>query len=169
MKKLFVTSDGEKYSVAVTTYANNKLALAITLTNEEEECSHVLTVNLGKYYRDDTFIPMGSSFIDVNAFWYGDEEIVKFLDEISTPHTVFGTEAVKVSGFVEYPLRDFNLEALAEYDKDGVEEYKKDYKEALIAERKKITERSSMGWVKMTEGLEEELVMHKVLTKAICS
>lgn len=147
MKKLFETSDGEKYSVAVTTYANNKLALGITLTNTEEASNfHVLTVNLGKYYRDDTFIPMGSSFIDVNAFWYGDEEIVKFLDEISTPHTVFGAEAVKASGFVEYPLRDFNLEALAEYDKDGVEEYKKDYREALNAERKK-----------MTEGLEEEL------------
>lgn len=154
MKKLFETSDGEKYSVAVTTYANNKLALGITLTDTEEEANfHVLTVNLGKYYRDDTFIPMGSSFIDVNAFWYGDEEIVKFLDEISTPHTVFGAEAVKASGFVEYPLRDFNLEALAEYDKDGVEAYKKDYKEALIAERKRMTE----GWVKMTEGLEEEL------------
>ena len=141
MKKLFETSDGRKYKVGVDTYCDNPLALGVVLTNTEDEYDyHVLTVNLGKYYRDETFIPMGASFIDVNSLSLTDKEITRFLNEVSTPHKAFGVTATRDSGFVTYPLHDFNLEALAEYDKDGVEEYKKDYREALIAERKKMLE-----------------------------
>lgn len=136
-----VMYDDTECYLNINTYYNNKLAMALELVEKETgEPYTVVSVNLGEEYREGTFVPRGSTFIDVNN---NDIDDLKDLFEKTgaKPRMVFGQPYTKPSGWVEYPIYDFDMDKLKEFDPTGFDNYSKDYQSEFPKAQKRLNER----------------------------
>lgn len=127
--------NGTEYAVKVGNYQTHPLAMWVCLQDTKVPFpeNEIITVNLGNYYREDTFVQPGSSFINTG---YGIEDrYIKLLKDthLAEPYVCFGEPYYKGSGFNDYPLYDFNRKMLQELDPKGWDTYLKTWmKEANI-------------------------------------
>ncbi len=148
---------GELYGAEVHTYLqdvnnfhNPSLAMAILLNRMSKEKddhdpqSIVLTVNLGNTYSSMKTLQLNQSFIDINNLMgelqMDEKQIQDFLKENfgAEPVISFGSPVSVQSGFVSYPLYEFDPEKLKAFDEYGYEAYEKDYLEAFKIEQKAL-------------------------------
>ena len=116
-RKKFLYLD-DKWTIEVASYQDNgNLALIIGCKDGDD----VPTVNLGSDIGNGTKMPKFAAFLDVNNCPHIDEVFEKA--GIAKPYMRFGEPVTADSGFVTYPLYQFDEAILREYDPKGVEEY----------------------------------------------
>lgn len=121
--------DGKECNLNIGSCAETKLAMALQLVDKEtQEALTTVSVNLGEEYREGSFVPFGSTFIDVNNNDI-DELNDLFEKTGAEPRTVFGSPYTVSSGWVDYPIYDFNKDKLKAFDPKGFDEYEKGYRE----------------------------------------
>lgn len=124
------TYDGDIYKVGLEIGAyqtNNRLYIGFV--TRIGECFNDLTINLYGYN-----LQSNQAFIDVNNNQYN--ELLSFI-QVNNLGTL-NPNIKGISGFCEYPVIDFNFDVLSEFDKQGIEQYKKIHKES---KSKKLLER----------------------------
>ena len=130
--------DGEDMYLKIGTYANAKLAMSLSLETAEGEPYATISKCFGNIYREGTFVPNCSTFIDTNNC---PDSLLKPVFEAlgGEQRTVFGTPYSIESGFCEYPMYDFSYNKLKEYDPKGFEAYQKDYADNFGIEQRKLS------------------------------
>jgi len=141
IKAQTIEYEGRRYFVTVDTYAQHKMVMAIKLVDAETNEEETITTNLGIFVGNNAFISKNFSFVDVNKCPYM-EDLLKRTG-LAEPCTRFGEPITKNSGFVEYPLYDFNKEMLIKYDATGYKEYSSLYDKSL----KKAIEKMNKEWI----------------------
>lgn len=117
-------------------YSSDPLVMAIEIINAKTgEPMDYLTTNLGTNNGNDAIMGKGKSHVNI-----GNKMLLNLIDDykLGKVDMRFGEPVVNYSGFNSYYLYDFNLDVLAEYDRAGVEEFKKNYDENLISELEKF-------------------------------
>ena len=132
--------NGKKYLVGVTNYVSDPMAMAVVFKDVTEipegsypdpliDYDFCATVNLGNYYVGDrndpcaSFVQPYSSFIDSNSPVAGKIFDILQNSGLAEPYTKWGTPVEKQSGFVSYPLYEFDKEKLKELDPEGCKCY----------------------------------------------
>lgn len=129
--------DGKDYYLQINNYEHGKLAMSLDLVDEHGAQAHTLSKCFGNFYRDETFVPNCSTFIDTNNCSRDVlQPVFEALD--ARPRTVFGSPYTIQSGFCEYPIYDFNPEKLKEYDPEGFAAYQKSYSENFSIEQRNL-------------------------------
>ena len=117
--------NGTEYTVKVGNYPSHPLAMWVSIQNvKATSCENeIITVNLGNFYRDSTFVQPGSSFINTGSGF--EEHYIKLLEEtnLAKPYVCFGKPFYKGSGFNDYPLYEFDKKMLQELDPKGWASY----------------------------------------------
>lgn len=146
--------DGKDYYLRINNYANGKLAMSLDLETADGDQYATLSKCFGNFYRDETFVPNCSTFIDTNNC---SESLLKPVFEAldAKPRTVFGSPYTIQSGFCEYPIYDFNPEKLKEYDPKGFAAYQKDYSKNFAIEQRNL--QIAMFGGDFTEDFDEQL------------
>lgn len=127
--------NGTKCWMEIGTYSQAPTVLAIQFYCDEGPYT-TATVNLGEDSGNDSVIPFGASFLDTN----NNSDIVEELKKLGLGdvYTRFGEEVTAQSGFCEYPLFQFNVDKLKEYDPSGFSKYESSYRANLEKARKKL-------------------------------
>ena len=136
--------DGHDLDVKVGNYLDNPMAMSIQLSDEGEPYAHI-SLNLGNDIGNGSFVQHGSTFIDTSNYpWAAD-----VLEEagLAEPYTRFGEPVVMYSGFCAYPLMQFHLAELAEYDPEGVEKYTETWAQGLHDEQERLSHERTPWWV----------------------
>ena len=91
IKKGSFEYNGKEYELRIGAYPMAPLAMFIALQekgNTDPACERVMTVCLGNYQSELSFVQLGSSFIDINNF----PEATQILEatRLATPYLKFG-------------------------------------------------------------------------------
>lgn len=133
-----INVDGQNLYLKINNYSKGKLAMCLALEKEDGAPFTTISKCFGNFYRDETFIPNGSTFIDTNNCSESTlQPVFEALD--AHPRTVFGSPYTIQSGFCEYPIYDFNPKKLEEYDPEGFKAYQKSYEENLAIELRNLS------------------------------
>ena len=140
MKKLkTVNIDGQEFTVHIGNYPNFPMAMYIDLETADEMPWCTITKTFGNFYREGTFVPMGSTFIDTNNIPPGTYQPI--IDALGgEQRVVFGRPYFVQSGYCEYPIYDFSLEKLREFDLKGTEEYCNTWKKEFVRLQNEMNE-----------------------------
>ncbi len=132
----FITIDREKYSLEINSYIEDPLVLGISIINAKTgELYDVLTTNLGTNNGNNAVIGKGKSYVNESR-----TDLIEIIqnNNLGKIDMRFGEPARKFSGFNSYLIFEFDLNVLAEYDKDGVEQFKETYDENFEKELNKL-------------------------------
>lgn len=134
--------DGVKCKLHVGNYPAAPLAMSLYLTDANtDERIGVMSVNLGNFQTDRpySFVQMGTTYLDTN----NNPNIFNALKEqgLATQCMCFGCLQYGHSGYCKYPLVEFDLERLSEYDSNGVNEYKKEWYKEMPKQQQKLNQR----------------------------
>lgn len=141
IKKGSFEYDGKEYELRIGSYPMAPLAMFIAVQekgNTDPAYERVMTVCLGNYQSELSFVQFGSTFIDINNF----PEAPQILEAtgLATPYLKFGEPVEKQSGFIVYPLYEFDKNKLAELDPKGFAQYKEDWSKQCTVEQNKMNE-----------------------------
>lgn len=129
--------NNQEFDVSVKSYMNAPLAMCVQLNDHEtKEPYATLTVCLGNYQSEYSFVQHGCSFIDVNNLPFAQDLLEK--TGLAEPYTKFGSVVEMQSGWVSYPVYQFNQDMLKELDPKGFEQYTKDWWKECQKEQTKI-------------------------------
>lgn len=134
-----------KGDLKVSFYPSNPVSMAL-FSVKAGEMQGVATVNLqasmGPTIGNETVMPRSCAFLDTNNNPGIDEYLTEIgLGEVYTRWNFVRNRnepVVGYSGFCEYPLFQFNEEALKKIDPQGFEEYIAQYKEAFDKARAEL-------------------------------
>jgi hypothetical protein len=133
-----ISVDGQNLYLKINNYSNGKLAMCLDLEKEDGTPYATISKCFGNFYRDETFVPNCSTFIDTNNCpQFMLQPVFEALD--AHPRTVFGSPYTIQSGFCEYPIYDFNPKKLEEYDPEGFKAYQKEYSENFSIEQRNLS------------------------------
>lgn len=138
MEKNYLEYNGKEYEVNIGAYPPAPLAMYVSLKEKEENDSkQIITVCLGNYQSEDSFVQHGCSFIDIN----NNPCIVNLLEQtgFAKPYIKWGQVIEMQSGFVSYPVYEFNKNMLKELDPQGFEEYTKKWGIKCTEEQDKMS------------------------------
>lgn len=115
-------------TLKVRRYIDCPTNMAIVLYEVEggaPECYGVATVNLGWDIGNSTIMPRNCAFLDVNNL----PDIERFVQQagLAVPYTRRGATVEKQSGWVSYPLYEFDEGMLAKADPAGWSEHVRCY------------------------------------------
>jgi hypothetical protein len=133
--------NGKEYELRIGSYPMAPLAMFVTIQekgNEDPSKERIMTVCLGNYQSELSFVQFGASFIDINNF----PEAIDILEdtELAEPYLKYNLPVNKMSGFVLYPLYEFDTKRLAELDPQGYAQYKQDWDKQCTIEQNKMDE-----------------------------
>lgn len=131
----------KEYELRIGAYPMAPLAMFIVMQekgNTDPAYERTMTVCLGNYQSETSFVQFGSSFIDINNF----PETTKILQEtgLAIPYLKFGEPVEAQSGFVIYPLYEFDKNKLAELDPAGFAQYQDAWAKQCTIEQNKMNE-----------------------------
>lgn len=107
------------------TYSCDPLCMALQIMNEEDGPITTLSVNLGPETGNMSLIRPNQAFIDTNNNTVAEEWLQEL--ELAEPYQRFGEPVVAYSGWCAYPLYEFNIDKLKEYDPIGWETHLDQY------------------------------------------
>lgn len=132
-----ISVDGQDLYLKISNYGKGKLAMCLDLETADGEPYATISKCFGNFYRDETFVPNCSTFIDTNNC--PQSLLNPVFDALGArPRTVFGEPYMIQSGFCEYPIYDFNPEKLKEYDAQGFAEYQNEYAKNFSIEQRNL-------------------------------
>lgn len=132
MKSFTYTSFFGKTDVVleVASYTNNPLSIAILLKDAEDMTPFTTaTVNIGRYTGNGSVLGPYCAFLDTNNNPTLEEFLIR--NHIARPYTRFGEPVYGASGFMEYPLYEFDQELLRQLDPEGCARYEQEYEKGL--------------------------------------
>lgn len=129
-----LTYRGKRVWLAVEAYRSAPVCMALVL-QRDGAMADLLTVNLGSEIGNDTIMPLGCGFVDVNN--HADAEELIRENGLGEPYMRFSEPVAVKSGFVEYPLYRFNTEKLKELDAVGFARYETEYEAAFSSIQQK--------------------------------
>lgn len=140
-KKGSLKYNGKEYELRIQSYPMAPLSMFIAMQekgNTNPAYERTMTVCLGNYQSELSFVQFGSSFIDINNF----PEAPQILEAtgLATPYLKFGEPVEKQSGFVVYPLYEFDKNKLSELDPKGFSQYQEDWYKQFTIEQNKMNE-----------------------------
>lgn len=113
---------GKPYNLSITNYQSDPVAMAIVMEDPEaHEQERIMSVNLGSYIGNGSFVQKNTTYLDVNKLPGIGEEVQKA--GLAQPYTRFGMPVTQQPGFVEYPLYEFNEDLLRQCDPEGYDKY----------------------------------------------
>ncbi|MBO4834612.1 MAG: DUF4313 domain-containing protein [Lachnospiraceae bacterium] len=116
----------------VASYTYNPLSIAILLKDAEDRTPYTTaTVNIGKYTGNGSVLGPYCAFLDTNNNPTLEEFLIR--NHLAKPYTRFGEPVYGASGFVEYPLYEFDPELLRQIDPEGCAQYEQEYEKELRA------------------------------------
>ena len=128
-RKLF-NYDGKDYELSVVSYQTDPAVMGIVLFDSvDHEPYGTISVNLGSDIGNGSIMQLNSTFLDVNNVPGIEEAVVK--QGLAKPYTRFGSPVRAQSGFVQYPLYEFDAEELKKYDPEGYDTYKETWSTAV--------------------------------------
>lgn len=129
--------NGTECWMEIGSYSTSPTVMAIQFMCSEGPYT-TATVNLGEDSGNNSVIPFGATFLDTN----NNSDIVDFFKKegLGEVYTRFGEEVTMQSGFCEYPLFQFNVNKLKEYDPKGFSKYESSYRANLEKARSKVIE-----------------------------
>ena len=143
MSKLF-NYNGTNCDVKVFWYQSDPTNMAIQLTDHDtKEPYAVPTVNLGPMIGNETIMPNDCAFIDTNNMPGFDKVLIE--RGLAEPYTRWGQPVIGQSGFCQYPLLQFNMDKLKEYDQEGVEKFQDQYWDSFSKARDNIFGKDDFG------------------------
>lgn len=152
MNKKPINICGRDYILNVGNYPATPVAMYLELVEADtKEPYCVATVNLGKSYTNylpneddilgptDSFIQLNTSFLNTNMI--PDTFLKEIMEKLDGKfYTRYGQEVVMSTGFVDYPLVSFSPDKLKEYDKEGYDNYEKNWWTSVQKEQKMMNE-----------------------------
>lgn len=128
-RKLF-NYDGKDYELSVVSYQTDPAVMGIVLSDHaDHEPYGTISVNLGSDIGNGSIMQLNSTFLDVNNVPGIEEAVVE--QGLAKPYTRFGSPVRAQSGFVQYPLYEFDAEELKKYDPEGYDIYKETWGKAV--------------------------------------
>lgn len=128
-RKLF-NYDGKDYELSVVSYQTDPAVMGIVLFDSvDHEPYGTISVNLGSDIGNGSIMQLNSTFLDVNNVPGIEEAVVE--QGLAKPYTRFGSPVRAQSGFVQYPLYEFDAEELKKYDPEGYDTYKETWSTAV--------------------------------------
>lgn len=128
-RKLF-NYDGKDYELSVVSYQTDPAVMGIVLSDSvDHEPYGTISVNLGSDIGNGSIMQLNSTFLDVNNVPGIEEAVVE--QGLAKPYTRFGSPVRAQSGFVQYPLYEFDAEELKKYDPEGYDSYKETWGNAV--------------------------------------
>lgn len=119
------THEKEEAALKVSSYASDPAVMGIQLETPDGDPLTTATVNLGPDAGNQSVLRPGATFLDTN----NNPEIAKDFEDagLAEPYERWGEPVTRDSGWCSYPLYQFNLQKLAEYDPEGVKSYQDGY------------------------------------------
>lgn len=134
MKKVY-DFNGKMVYFKITEYSENPMVMALMSFTEDDEPYYTISVNLGNFAGELSFIRQNCAFIDTNNV----PDVEAFLEGVgATPYTRFGEPVIAESLFCTYPLYEFPEELLIEMDADGYSEHVAVYKNELVKAQREL-------------------------------
>lgn len=133
-----ISIEGKEYRLEVLSYQTDPLVMAVLFIDvETDEMYDCLTTNLGTNNGNDSVIGKGKSCVNEAR-----KDFIKIIkdNKLGKVDMRFGEPARNYSGFNSYLIYEFDLDVLAQYDKTGVEKYKKTYDKNFERELKRFRE-----------------------------
>ncbi len=128
-RKLF-NYDGKDYELSVVSYQTDPAVMGVVLFDSvDHEPYGTISVNLGSDIGNGSIMQLNSTFLDVNNVPGIEEAVVE--QGLAKPYTRFGSPVRAQSGFVQYPLYEFDAEELKKYDPEGYDTYKETWSTAV--------------------------------------
>lgn len=128
-RKLF-NYDGKDYELSVVSYQTDPAVMGVVLFDSvDHEPYGTISVNLGSDIGNGSIMQLNSTFLDVNNVPGIEEAVVE--QGLAKPYTRFGSPVRAQSGFVQYPLYEFDAEELKKYDPEGYDTYKETWSKAV--------------------------------------
>lgn len=114
----------------VASYTNNPLSIAILLKDAEDRAPFTTaTVNIGKYTGNGSVLSPYCAYLDTNNNPTIEEFLIR--NHLARPYTRFGEPVYGASGYMEYPLYEFDQELLKQIDPEGCAQYEQEYEKGL--------------------------------------
>jgi hypothetical protein len=140
--------EGKEYELRVGSYPMAPLAMFVAIQekgNQDPSNEKVISVCLGNYQSEGSFVQPYCTFIDVN----NSPDAIDMLEKtgLAEPYVKWGAVVEMQSGFVSYPVYQFNQNMLKELDPQGCEKYMEDWgKQCQIEQDKMNDELFGPGW-----------------------
>ena len=133
--------EGKEYELRVGSYPMAPLAMFVAIQekgNQDPSNERIISVCLGNYQSEGSFVQPGCTFIDVN----NSPDAIAMLEKtgLAEPYIKWGEVVEMQSGFVSYPVYQFNQMKLMELDPNGFEQYMKDWMKQCEIEQEKMNE-----------------------------
>ena len=140
--------EGKEYELRVGSYPMAPLAMFVAIQekgNKDPSNERIVSVCLGNYQSEGSFVQPYCTFIDVN----NSPDAIDMLEKtgLAEPYVKWGEVVEMQSGFVSYPVYQFNQNMLKELDPQGCEKYMEDWgKQCQIEQDKMNDELFGPGW-----------------------
>lgn len=133
--------EGKEYELRMGAYPMAPLAMFVAIQekgNKDPSNERIISVCLGNYQSEGSFVQPGCTFIDVN----NSPDAIAMLEKtgLAEPYIKWGEVVEMQSGFVSYPVYQFNQMKLMELDPNGFEQYMKDWMKQCQIEQDKMNE-----------------------------
>ena len=131
-------------TIEISNYAEDPVCMAVILSSSKypyPDGKLVVTVNLGDMIGNDVIMPAYCAFIDINNCSYVCEESIEdYLVKIglAEPYTRWGEVVTGGTGFVSYPLYQFNKDKLREMGAKGMKEYETLWRKSFLKIQDKL-------------------------------
>ena len=151
--------NGKEYELRIGSYPMAPLAMFVAIQekgNQDPSNERIISVCLGNYQSEGSFVQPGCTFIDVN----NSPDAIDILEKsgLAEPYIKWGEIVEMQSGFVSYPVYQFNQMKLQELDPKGFEQYMQDWSKQCQIEQDKMNEEMfGPDWRKMFGEEEEEI------------
>ena len=151
--------NGKEYELRIGSYPMAPLAMFVAIQekgNQDPSNERIISVCLGNYQSEGSFVQPGCTFIDVN----NSPDAIDILEKsgLAEPYVKWGEIVEMQSGFVSYPVYQFNQMKLQELDPKGFEQYMQDWSKQCQIEQDKMNEEMfGPDWRKMLGEEEEEI------------
>lgn len=128
---LYFTYGDWTVDLSVSRYVDDPVCMAVLMNDldDQENSSMPITVNLGVDSGNETIMPRNCAYLDENNYPGLGQTLEKF--DIARPYVRWGVPQRKQSGFVSYPLYEFNEYALESFDPEGYARYADGYDDAF--------------------------------------
>ena len=140
--------EGKEYELRVGSYPMAPLAMFVAIQekgNQDPSNENIISVCLGNYQSEGSFVQPFCTFIDINNSPYAIDLIEQ--SQLAEPYVKWGEIVEMQSGFVSYPVYQFNQSMLKELDPQGCEKYMEDWgKQCQIEQDKMNDEMFGPGW-----------------------
>ena len=143
--------EGKEYELRIGSYPMAPLAMFVGIQekgNQDPSNERILSVCLGNYQSEGSFVQPFCTFIDIN----NSPDAIDILEQsgLAEPYVKWGEIVEMQSGFVLYPVYQFNQNMLQELDPQGCEKYMEDWgKQCQIEQDKMNEEMFGPDWRKM--------------------